>query len=291
KSHFRPILKIRVWVGGWQVKALKVWLTDDQSKQFGIPAGDYSEFTFEDGEQITSLSLWDNGAGTRLGAIKFGTNRRREFFAYMTEWPLKKEHQVDTGSGICMGIKGGSGTDIDRLGFVFINTIKSTVLTKVQYTFHQLVPSVAVEKIGSMTYQNTFTAPQEYKTKTSMKITEKFSWSVPNKMSSTFKMKVHAGIPEVVENKTGFSYKLGSESTYDLENTEEKTELINFTVNIPPGKTVKADITIGQAPVDLPYTGTVKITCLDDSVLEIPTSGTYKGLTYTSAKAGVKELP
>nr|XP_023671347.1 aerolysin-like protein [Paramormyrops kingsleyae] len=281
-SNGAMLKKIWVWVCGWQVKALKVWLTDGQSNQFGNPAGDYSEFTFEDGEQFTSLSLWGNGAGTRLGAIKFRTNRSREFFAHMTEWGLKKEYPVDTGSGICMGILGRAGSDIDGLGFVFINTIKSTVLTNVNYpTLHRVVPSVAVEEIKSMTYQNTSTVSQEYKIETSKKITKKSSWSVSNNMSLTFKFEVQAGIPEVAEINTGFSFTLGSESTYNLENTEERTETVSHDVTVPPGKTVKASITIGRATVNLPYTGTVQITCLNDSVLEYQTSGTYKGLTYT----------
>ncbi|MCJ8744565.1 hypothetical protein PDJAM_G00120090 [Pangasius djambal] len=282
--------KIWVWAGGWQIKAIKVWLTDGKSQQFGNPAGSFSEFTFEDGEHFISLSLWGNGAGTRLGAIKFKTNRSREFFAHMTDWGLKTEYPIDVGSGICMGITGRAGADIDSLGFIFINTIKSTKLTNVQYpTLHDVIPNVAVEEIKSMTYQNESTQIQEYKLETSKTITKKSSWSVSNKLELTFSMEVKAGIPEVVEVSSGFSFTVGSESSYGLENTEEKTELFSFPVKVPPGKTVDVDVTIGRATVDLPYTGTVQITCYNNSVLQFPTSGTYKGLNYTDAKIVVHE--
>ncbi|XP_060765908.1 aerolysin-like protein [Neoarius graeffei] len=282
--------KIWVWASGWQIKAIKVWLTDGQSKQIGNPDGKFSEFIFEDGEHFTSLSLWGNGAGTRLGGIKFKTNRSREFFAYMTDWGLKREYPIDVGSGICVGIKGSAGSDIDCLGFMFINTIRSTELTDVQYpTLHSVIPNVAVEEIKSATYQNNTSETQEYKIETSKTISKKSSWSVTNKIEFSFSMEVKAGIPEVVEVSAGFGFTVGTESSYGLENTEEKTELLSFPVKVPPGKAVDVDITIGRATVDLPYKGTVKITCYNGSVLQFPTSGIYKGVTYTDAKTVVTE--
>ncbi|XP_072522030.1 aerolysin-like protein [Salminus brasiliensis] len=282
--------KIWVWVGGWQVKSIRVWLTDGRSMQFGNPSGSYSEFTFQDGEHFTSLSLWGNGAGTRLGAIKFKTNRSREFFAHMTEWGLKTEYPIDTGSGICMGVTGRAASDIDCLGFVFINSIKSTVLKNVTYpTLHQVIPNITVEEIKSLTYDNKSTVTQEYKIETSKTISKKSSWSVTNKMESNFNMEVKAGIPDVVEVTAGFGFTVGTESSYGLENTEEKTELLSFPVQVPSGKTVDVSITIGRATIDLPYTGTVQMTCYNGSVQQFQTNGVYKGLTYTSAKTVVKE--
>ncbi|KAK2850857.1 hypothetical protein Q5P01_007133 [Channa striata] len=290
ESNGATLKKIWVWVGGWQVKAIKVWLTDGQSQQFGNPAGNPAQFEFADGEQISSLSLWGNGAGTRLGAIKFITNRSREFFAHMTDWGLKTEYPIDVGSGICLGLKGRAGSDIDSLGIIFINSIKSTVLTNVNYpTIHQVIPQVVVEEIKSNSYENKSDVTQSYKVETSKKITKKSSWSVANKIETTFTVGVKAGIPEVAEVSSGFSFTLGVQSSYGLENSEERTESLSFSVQVPPRKTVVANITIGRATVDLPYTGTVEITCYNDSVLRFNTKGIYKGLTYTSAKTVVTE--
>ncbi len=113
--------KIGVWVGEWQVKAVKVWLSDGRSETFGDPAGPYQEYAFKPGECFTSLSLWGNGEGTRLGAIKFTTNQGGEFFAKMTTWGLKTEHPINIGSGICLGVEGRCGLDIDCIGFMFTN--------------------------------------------------------------------------------------------------------------------------------------------------------------------------
>ena len=51
----------------------------------------------------------------------------------MTEWPLKIEYSIDVGSGVCLGLEGKAGSDIDAMGFLFINAIKSSVLTDMTY--------------------------------------------------------------------------------------------------------------------------------------------------------------
>ncbi|XP_076869675.1 aerolysin-like protein [Brachyhypopomus gauderio] len=282
--------KLWVWAGGWQIKAIKVWLSDGQNKQYGDPAGKFSEFIFQDGEHFTSLSLWGNGAGTRLGGIKFKTNRPQEFSAYMTEWGLKDEYPIDVGSGICMGVKGRSGLDIDCLAFMFINTIKSTVLTDVNYTtLHDVIPKVAVEELKSMVYTNDTSLVQVSTIETSAKVTKKSSWSQTNKFQFNYHCEVKAGIPKVGEVSGGYSFTVGVESTYSLDNTVEKMEKFSFPVSVAPGKKVTATITIGQATVDLPYKGTVQITCFNNSVLQFPISGTYKGVMYTTGKNNYTE--
>ncbi|XP_026224001.1 aerolysin-like protein [Anabas testudineus] len=290
ESTGATLKKIWVWVGGWQVKAVKVWLTDGRSQQFGNSDGNFTEFQFEDGEHISSLSLWGNGAGTRLGAIKFRTSRSREFFAHMTDWPLKTEYPIDVGSGICLGLTGSAGSDIDCLGFVFLDSVKSTVLTNVHYpTLHQVIPQIATEEIKSLTYTNKSDVEQSYTAETSKTIKKKSSWSVTNKLEATLSIEVKAGIPEIAEVGTGFSFTMGTESSYGLENSEERTEKFTFPVKVPPRKTVVVDVTIGRATVDLPYTGTVEITCHNGHVLRFDTKGTYKGVTYTDAKTTVTE--
>ena len=124
--------KIGVAVGGWQIKGVRAELTDGRVETFGS-GSTFQEFTFKLGERITSLSLWGNGAGTRLGAIKFSTSSGRDFFAKMTDWGLKTEYTIDVGSGVCLGLRGRCGADIDCMGFLFISAIRSSVLTNMTY--------------------------------------------------------------------------------------------------------------------------------------------------------------
>ncbi|XP_015201480.2 aerolysin-like protein [Lepisosteus oculatus] len=282
--------KIGVWVGGWQVKAVKIWLTNGEVRQFGAPGTGYQEFKFEPGEFFASLSLWGNGAGTRLGAIKFKTSRNREFFVKMTDWGLKTEYPIDVASGICLGVIGRAGSDIDGMGFIFINAIESTVMTDIEYpTLNQVVPQVNMEEIKSMTYTNSSSVAQEYTLETSKTITKTSSWSVTNNMQFTFNMQVKAGIPELAEVSTGFSWTVGVQDTYGVENKTETTEKLSFKIQVPAGKTMEVAITLGHANVDLPYKGIVKVTCRNGSVLEFDTSGVYKGLNYTKGSVVVKQ--
>ncbi|XP_034165949.1 aerolysin-like protein [Pangasianodon hypophthalmus] len=286
--------KITVWVGKKKVKAIKVQLTDDQSEQFGVLDGKVSEFTFEDGENFTSLSLWENGDGTRLGGIKFKTNHSREFSASMSILNSKSVVPVDVASGICMGIKGraemSKSPGISSLGFMFINTIKSAELTNVEYpTLHDVIPKVAVREIKSMTYQNNTTKTQEYRIEASKKITQTSSWSVTGRLEFMVSLEVKAGIPLIANGTARYELKKGVVGTYASETTEEKMKLFLFPVKVRPDTSVDVDITIGQATVDLPFNGIVKITCHNNSVLQFKTSGTYKGVTYTDGKVAVNE--
>ncbi|XP_034088701.1 aerolysin-like protein [Gymnodraco acuticeps] len=291
ESNGATLKQLNVWVGGSQVRGVQVFLTDGRQELFGQRSGSSQEYIFQPGECFTSLSLWGNGAGTRLGAIKFKTNRSGEFFAKMTSLGLQTEYPIDVGSGICFGVVGRCGSDIDCMGFMFLTAVQSTVLMNVNYpTMSQLTPQVKVEEIKSITYDNNTTVDQVNQIESSKKITKKSSWTVTNSMEATFSMEVSAGIPEVIEVSDTFSFTMGTEISYHLENTEERTETVSFTINVPAGKKVKADITIGRATIDLPYTGTVKITCNNGSVLQYDTSGVYKGLTYTTIKESVTEM-
>ncbi|XP_072521790.1 aerolysin-like protein [Salminus brasiliensis] len=293
--------KIEVCAEEWQIKFIKIWLTNGKSMQFGrcnpilfrdpySYSGICSEYKFQPGERITSLSLWDNGDGTRLGAIKFTTTSNGCFFPKMTSMFLKTEHTIDVGSGICVGVLGRAGSDIDSLGFMFINTIKSAVLTNVIYpTLHNAVPQVDCETLKSMEFENRTSIFQQYKIESTRKIVYTSSWSVSNKMESTFSMTVKAGVPEVADIKGVSRFIVGFETFYSLNHSVEKGEVFTFPVQVPPNRTVDAKITIGRAVVDLPYTGTVKITCFNGSVLEINISGTYRGVTYTNVGVHVME--
>ncbi|NP_001373496.1 aerolysin-like [Danio rerio] len=282
--------KIWVWVGGWQIKAVRVWLSDGSDETFGHPYGSHQEYVFSDGELFTSLSLWGNGAGTRLGAIKFKTNKDGYFFAHMTEWGLKTEYPIKIGSGFCFGVCGNCGEDIDCMGFMFLEETESVVLTNVNYpTIKESTLNVVMEELKSGTYENKTSVAQQQKIETSTKVITSSSWSKTSSFSTTFNMEVKAGIPDVVEISGGFSLTVGKSSTYCLEEKKEKNETLTTTIEIPPKRKMDVGIIIGRANFDLPYTGTVKITCKNGSVLQYETKGQYKGVTYTNLKVTTVE--
>ncbi|RXN14044.1 natterin [Labeo rohita] len=290
ESNGASLLRMWVWVGPSQVKAVRAWLSDGCNKTFGRPDGEYTEFEFKPGERITTLSLWGNGNGTRLGGIKFKTNHHREFFVKMTSWGLKTEYPINVGSGFCLGLVGSSGLDIDCMGFLFLNNIQSVVVSNVSYpTISQVVPKVAVEEIKSVIFKNETSVGQRQTVETSKKIIKTNSWSVSENISATFSVDVKAGIPGIADVSTGFSTTVGVENTYSRVYTNEKTEILRTNVEVPPGKKVDVKISIGRCSFVLPYTGTVMMTCSNGSVFSFQTKGQYKGITYTDIKVDTKE--
>ncbi|XP_073690502.1 aerolysin-like protein [Garra rufa] len=288
KSNGASLQRMWVWVGPSKVKAVRAWLSDGRSETFGRPAGDYEEFEFQPGERITTLSLWGNGMGTRLGGIKFKTNRGKSFFVKMTSWGLKTEYPIDVGSGFCLGLVGRCECDIDCMGF--FSEVQLVVVCDICYpTLSEMIPQVAVEEIKSVTFKNETSVGQQQKVKSSKEIITSNSWSVKENISSTFSVEVKAGIPGIAELSTGFSIIVGTENTYSCEYTTKKTETLCTTVDVPPGKKVDVSIIIGRCSFDLPYTGTVKMTCSDGSVYSFQTQGQYKGITYTDLKVNTKE--
>nr|XP_032834626.1 aerolysin-like protein isoform X1 [Petromyzon marinus] len=290
RSNAATLQKISVSVGGWQVRGVEVWLTDGRRQKFGTVDFSAQQFEFQSGEFMSQLSLWGNGAGTRLGAIKFRTSRNREFFAKMTDWGLKTEYKIDVGSGVCLGVQGRAGADIDCMGFLFINAIKSSVIQNMKYpTMHQVLPNVQMEEIKEMEYINDTSVMQSHTFESSKKITKTSSWSTTNKIESTFSLTVSAGIPLIIEVEIGFSFTLSSETTHALEESEERMETLTFPVSVPPHKTVTVVANIGRANIDLPYTALLRITCMNGALFDVPLRGVYKGLTYTKMTARATE--
>ncbi|XP_059916208.1 aerolysin-like protein [Gadus macrocephalus] len=290
RDNGATLRKIGVEVGGSYIKAVRAELTDGRTKTFG--AGDsFREFTFGIDERITMLSLWGNGAGTRLGGIKFRTSSGNKFEAHMSDWGLKTgEYSIDVGSGVCLGLEGRSGGAIDNMGFLFINAIKSSVLTDMTYpSLAMYTPQVNKEYVKSMSYHNGSTADQGHKCAYSRSVTKSNSWSTTTKIESTVSPTVTAGIPDLVEVSGGFSVTVGAEQTSSVSKEETINESDEVNVTVPAGKTVKVEVSVERADIDIPYSATVKIRCLNGSELQFQTTGRYNGVAYTAVDVKTTE--
>ncbi|CAL8296215.1 unnamed protein product [Boreogadus saida] len=289
RDNGATLKKIGVAVGDSLIKAVRAELTDGRVQTFG-KGHTFSEFTFELGERITKLSQWGNGAGTRLGGIRFWTSSGREFSAHMTKWPLKTEYSIDVGSGVCLGLEGRAGSDIDNMGFLFINAIKSSELTDLHYpTLAVYKPQVNKEYVKSVSYHNGSAEAQEHKCAYSRSVTKSTTWSNTVKIETTVSMSVTAGIPGLVETTGEFSVTLGAEKTSTMTSSETITESDEVNVKVPAGKTVSVEVSVGRAVIDLPFSATVKITCLNGSELCFKSTGNYNGVAYTTVDVNVTE--
>lgn len=278
--------KIGVWVGGWQIKALRIWRTGDEGQTFGNPGGGYREYAFEPGERITALSLWGNGAGTRLGAIRFTTSKGNTFDYGMTDWGRKQEYPVDVGSGVCVGLSGSAGSDIDSGCFVFLSPIAKAVLTDVAYptlTFDTIgVSPVALQGFQD---QNTGQRDRNWVFKGSKTVTTSQSWTLTAGVEAYAEASVEAGIPEVGKVSEKYGWKVSASASY-TRSTQEALELSwEESGTLPPGGSIhlQALTRSGKLP-SLDYEGRMVITLKSGDTFSYPVKGTYAGIAYTAVE-------
>uniref|UniRef100_A0A4W5KQZ3 Aerolysin-like C-terminal domain-containing protein n=1 Tax=Hucho hucho TaxID=62062 RepID=A0A4W5KQZ3_9TELE len=166
------------------------------------------------------------------------------------------------------------------MGFLFINTVLSSVLSDMEYP--PTCPSSKVKYVKSVSHLNDTSLVQKESITYSKTLTKTSSWSVSNKIESTLNVSVKAGIPELVEVSAGFSLTVGVEQSTSLQKTETITESDTINMKILPGRTLDVEITVGRANIDLDYRATVKVTCLNGSQLVFPSNGIYTGVTHFS---------
>uniref|UniRef100_A0A3P9KKR2 Jacalin-type lectin domain-containing protein n=1 Tax=Oryzias latipes TaxID=8090 RepID=A0A3P9KKR2_ORYLA len=115
-----------VMVGPDHVTGIGVEMIDGDPQIFGAANGDsIMIFNFEDGEYFSSLTLWPNSTGDRLGGIKFTTTKERIFEVGAISG--QPETEVDVGSGMCFGVKGRSTDNIDFYAFGFLKEVQPTL--------------------------------------------------------------------------------------------------------------------------------------------------------------------
>ncbi|KAI5084718.1 hypothetical protein GOP47_0000887 [Adiantum capillus-veneris] len=284
----RILRRIGVWAGEWYLGGIRAWWTGlDNPVTFGTPnQGSYKEFTFEDGERITSLSLWGNGAGTRSGGIRFFTSNGREFFHYMTSWGLKQEYPIIIASGLCVGLIGRHGHHIDSLGFMFLRTIASARMINVSY------PTLGLETAGivpvtldAMTdTNNAGTISKNWVFRGGREVSMSSTWSITAGIELHASVTVTAGIPTVAEVQGTYGWNLSTSSTFSTTHTESRTLQWEQSGVLQPGQWISIQALTRRGTISLRYEATMQITLQGGGVFSYPISNMYAGVDYTDVQ-------
>uniref|UniRef100_W5LXF1 Jacalin-type lectin domain-containing protein n=1 Tax=Lepisosteus oculatus TaxID=7918 RepID=W5LXF1_LEPOC len=283
--------KIGVWVGGLKVNAVRIWLTNGKDREFGTPFGACRATIYNKGPNSTVLP---NNPHSPMYSISETTavGETRLYF-HVTSREIKSSLLLDITLKMIYVFNMRASYDVIGLDNLWMSNMVAQLLQRaIQCNLSFFFPRSSVVNLKKTTYcrdlmpykmnaVNTISPANKYLVS--------YEQSKPGSFTSTFNMQVKAGIPELAEVSTGFSWTVGTEDTYKLENKTETTEKLSFKIQVPAGKTMEVAITLGHANVDLPYKGTVKVTCRNGSVLRFDTSGVYKGLTYTKGSVVVKE--
>ncbi|KAL1276434.1 hypothetical protein QQF64_036057 [Cirrhinus molitorella] len=123
-NHNNNIRKITITENSeTKMTKIQVLFQDNQMIDVGLGNGQtVKEFQLEIKDKIVAATLWPNRQNTRFGGLEFVVekmNGKRETLSIKCG-ELGKPVTVNVKSGICYGVKGRSGDEIDALGFYFI---------------------------------------------------------------------------------------------------------------------------------------------------------------------------
>jgi hypothetical protein len=279
------VRKLGVWVTDWNIAAIKVWFDSGKSLQYGESKGDYYERVIGPGDKLVSAMLADNGAedpkDKRLGSIRlvFGPGKEQEFHARMRR-SYGTEQSIDVGSGILVGLEGRSGADIDALGLMLFQPIRSAVLRDVEYEkLSYWNDQIQLFSITNFRDENEDDAPSAWLFEGSWKKTVSSSWSTTTSAEMTFGARVEAGVPEIVTVEASFEFKVGSTFSHGTTITNEITTSWTKKGVLEPHDTIFLEAIVGTAEITPRFTAKLDLTFENNARLSRTVTGTYAGVS------------
>ena len=229
---------------------------------------------------IKTLSLWDNkktGTSKRLGGIEFTTTEGNVFSAKMIDTAIGQETKITVGSGVCTGITGNSGIDVDKLGFVFLKELDSCILNEVTYTDLNKNP-VKVKQLNTEDYQNDGNVSKNEIIHVKNAYTEEHHWPSTIRMVQLVDKSVSAPVPKIIWDKNSFKWTLTENQDLQESNSTLIDEDYDFKFLMPETSKITASVLVGEAKdAKIDYSGTIVMKTKDGSTFSFPTSDQYVG--------------
>ena len=290
------LTKINAWKETWRIRGVEVFMSDGSSYLAGTRSGTLEEFTFQSGEFINCLNIQasgelSSGGYRRFGALYFNTNKNSEFGIYSDKLQDDGAYWPDVGCGICCGIFGASGDDVDRLGFAMLRNVKESTLMNVEYPNLSLeIVSNTPDSVVKQTFINGTSINQVFEHRQERSISVTNFWSLSNALSMTVSMKVTAGVPLVLSVETDYSWTVGSTSTHELSETTTETATSTWPITCEAGRKVEGSSTSFADNIETPYKADVELILENNKVFKYTEKGIYRGLSVRSGYTSVVDL-
>ncbi|KAH7443188.1 hypothetical protein KP509_02G024600 [Ceratopteris richardii] len=281
------VRKIEVFAGGWLIKAIRLWLTDDAHfQEFGRHDDRHKsqEFTFKDDESIKSMSLWCDGDRSRAGAIKFVTSAGRTFdYGMFDSKRRKKEVKVDVGSGILVGAVLRAGEDIDAMSFYFLSSeVLRGHLGSVRYGGH-LQGNSEVEALDFYTQVNKFSTPICWTFTGEKEVPMIRKWTSSKETFFKADTLMNTEVP-CFDVKSTFQWQTGRASCDERSKEERKKLFWSNSGQLSPGQSISLEAITRKGTLEVPYTGIVTISLANGAKFEFEETGTFTGVEYGSVE-------
>lgn len=279
------VSEIEAWAGGWQLRGIRIKFSDGSVITRGKLEGYYCgsiNIDYLSGETVTGLSIWGNGAGTRCGAFKITTSKNKEFFPKMTKWGLKTEYKMNAGGGVILGVIGGEGSDIDRLGFLMLDKVNTSVLTQFEYDFNKV--SLPEKKYA---YDVTIPNPSKIDSDTGS-VTKKVArerggeWFIKAGVKFGQEYKVKGGVPVVAEAEITTKWEVSVEGGYTGKWTNIDEETVSIPLIAPALTKTRIVYAYFQGKLNgCPFVATMKYFLMGGGIWDCEVTGFYDGVDTT----------
>ncbi len=276
---------IEAWAGEWMLRGIRITFSDGSAVVRGKCAGKHCgsiSIDYLSGETVTALSIWGNGAGTRCGAFKITTSKKQVFFPQMTKWGLKTEYEMNAGAGVILGVIGGAGSDIDRLGFLMLDTVTTTVLTEFEYDLNK-VPLPENKSAYDITIPNPSKTDSDKGV--IMQEVDRLrggEWFVKAGAKYGQEYKVQGGVPVVVEGGATTKWEVSVEGGYSRNWSDNKKESIGIPLIAPALTKTRIVYSYFQGKLDgCPFVATIKYYLQGGGIWDCEVRGFYDGIDTT----------
>ena len=204
----------------------------------------------------------------------------------MTEWGRKTEYRITAlGDGICCGIVGSSGSDIDNMGFVFLTPVQQIRMKDIKYptlTFDS--QGITPERLDSYKHTNNSDVPYDWTFSGKRSVTAEDTWSVGATAKVYGKVSVEASVPEVAEVGGKFGWEVSATTTHS--STESTTQELSWSHNgtLRPNESISLEAITRHGKLLIPYTAIMEVTLKSDQTFAWEAKGQYAGVSYSSVE-------
>lgn len=293
------ISKIEAWADDNRMRGIKIYYANsregynesNESFMFGKAGGSHFEFTFQPGELITELSIWNTKwkDHTYVGAFRIETSLGNVFYP-KERTSSHKEFKLEVGYGAAVGIAGKAGNALDKLGFYLIKDARKLQFTDVIYS-EQYLPQPTEVEITEITYTNNSSVDQHYEYSYSYTEYDAYSWEINSGFSESYSLTITAEVPELGLGAEGSAeWTKSIETVHASESSTSKTITSTYPVEVPANSTVSVDINYFTGKCQTVYTGLVTLTLEGGTeTFAYYTAGEYQGGNSTDIQVTVTE--
>ncbi len=292
------IYKIEAWADDNRMRGIKIYYSaSDTGTLFGKEGGTKFSFTFNEGELIAKLSIWNTkwNDHTYVGAFKFTTSLGREFYP-KEKTSSHKEYILNVGYGALIGVSGKGGNALDSLGFYLIKPADSLKMSDVVYATSTLSTPEIMDQTN-ITYNNNTSQAQSYEYDYSYTNSQNYAWETTSGFQDTYSISITASVPELgLDESASAEWTYSTETTTSSEFTSSQEVNDSYPVNVAPYTSVTLEMTNYVGKCNSSYTALVSLVLEGSSEVEplnfnYHTKGTYAGANTTDVVVTVTETP